>query len=539
MKNEKQRMPNVLILHSDQHSARALGCYGNKQVITPNLDRLARDGIKIDHAFTQNPICTPSRMCMLSGQYAHNIGYYGLMGEKPERLPNIFEYFKEQGYQTGAAGKLHTPAGWVSDHCDYVGDGYGFEHPVRPWNRRMEEGCQGLKGDDYSVYLAEHGLYEDRDDKILQEWFEQNEHRKGQCVDARFSRIPKEHSMEAWTAKCTNRFIDQCVKEEKPFCYWMTVPRPHQTYAPCKEFWDLYEGVDLELPPNAENDMHDRSAAAKATQENFQKNGDWMLFEPRNFEEARKRVLRGYYACVSQMDDAMGRVLDKLDELGIRENTIIVYTTDHGEFAGEHGMIEKAPGIGFGCVTRIPMIFSWKGKLKAGEARDSLVESIDILPTVCELAGLARPDWADGRSAVPVLRDDTGIRDIAVTENPNTKTIHTKRYKLTQYLPEFQGEDFGELFDMEQDPYELKNLYFDPAYQDVVQELRYKLYCWLVRTTRIKTANPTIPCTGLEKDVSGGMSWDLAPYYGVYDRDGRIGERFYRDLIQKGMRNYL
>ena len=319
----------------------------------------------------------------------------------------------------------------------------------------------------------------------------------------------------------------------------MTVPRPHQTYAPCREFWDLYEGMDLELPPNAGNDMHDRSAAARTTQENFQKNGDWMLFEPRDFDEARKRVLRGYYACVSQMDDAMGRVLDKLDELGIRENTIIVYTTDHGEFAGEHGMIEKAPGIGFGCVTRIPMIFSWKGKMKAGEVRDSLVESIDILPTVCELAGLARPDWADGKSAVPVLKDDTAIRDMAVTENPNTKTIHTKRYKLTQYLPEFQGEDFGELFDMENDPYELKTLYFDPGYQDVVQELRYKLYCWLVRTTRIKTANPTIPCTGREKDVSGGMSWDLAPYYGVYDRDGRIGERFYQDLIQKGMRNYL
>lgn len=534
-----KKMPNILILYSDQHSARTLGCYGNTQVKTPNIDKLAENGIKMNNAYTQNPICTPSRMCMLSGQYVHNFGYYGLMGEKPKDLPNIFEYLKEMGYTTGAAGKLHTPSGWVSDFCDDVGDGYGFEVPVKTWNRRREEGCQGLRGDDYSIYLAELDMHNHRDDKILHEWYEENKHSKGQCVDARISRIPKEHSIEAWTANFANSFIENSHKNNKPFCFWMTMPRPHQTYAPSKEFWDLYEGVDLELPPNAGNDMSNRSEAAKRTQHNFQYSQDWMAFEPKNFEEARKRVLRGYYACVSQMDDAVGMVISKLEELGIKEDTIIIYTTDHGEFAGEHGMIEKAPGIGFRCVTRIPMIFSWEGKLKKGEERTSLIESVDILPTVCELAGIEIPDWVDGKSAVKLLYDDTEIKDIAVTEQPNTKTIHTKKYKLTQYLPEFQGKDFGELFDFENDPYEMNNLYFDENYKDIIGDLRYKLYCWLVRTTRVKTANPTIPITGDEKDVSGGVSWDLAKYYNVYGRDGKIGRSFYEQLIAKGMINYL
>lgn len=537
--NRNHSKPNVLILYSDQHSCRTLGCYGNQQVKTPNLDALAAEGILMESAYAQNPICTPSRMCMLSGQYAHNTGYYGLMGETPEKLPTIFEHFKEQGYTTGVSGKIHTPSGWVSKYCDYVGDGYGFERFDNIWNRQNEEGCQGMKGDDYSVYLAEHGLYEKRDDKILQEWFEEYAHTRGQCVDARVSRIPKEHTIEAWSAKCANEFIEHAVEQNQPFCYWLTVPRPHQTYAPAREFWDLYEDIELKLPPNAENDMHLRSDAAKKTQQKFQKEMNWIAFGDKNFDEARRRVLRGYYACVSQMDDAIGQVIRKLDELGIRDNTIIVYTTDHGEFAGEHGMIEKAPGIGFGCVTKIPMIFSWRGHLPENERRKSIVESIDILPTLCSLSGVKDPDWVDGIDITDTLKTDLSLHEFAVTENANTKTIHTKKYKMTQYLPEYQGEDFGELFDMEKDPYELDNLYFKPEYQDVVQELRYQLYCWLVRTTRVKTVNPTCPLTGQEKDVSGGIPWELAGEYGVLGKDGKVGEKFYSSLIQKNMRNYL
>ena len=536
---ENKKKPNVLSLYSDQHSARTLGCYGNKQVKTPNLDRLAREGVLMQHAYTQNPICTPSRMCMLSGQYAHNTGYYGLAGEKPEQLPNLFGLLKEQGYMTGAAGKLHTPAGWVSDQCDYVADGYGYEVPLKPWNRHLEEGCQGLVTNDYTDYLARLGCYGDRDDKILQEWFEENQHKKGQCVDARYSRIPKEHTIEMWSANCANKFIEQADQEQKPFCFWLTMPRPHQTYAAAKEFWDLYEGIELELPPNYDDKMEHRSSAAKDTQRKFQMDKDWIAFGDKDFDAARKRVLRGYYACVSQMDDAVGTVLNKLEELGIRENTLIIYMTDHGEFAGEHGMIEKAPGIGFRCVTQIPMIFSWKGRLPENEVRDEIIESVDILPTICSLSGIMMPDWVDGKDALELIESGRAIHDFAVTENPNTKTIHTKKYKLTQYLPEFEGQEFGELYDIEADPYELKNLYFEPEYEKVVQDLRYQLYCWLIRTSRVKTAHPTIPDTGNEKDVSGGISWDLADYVGRYGKDGKVGEAFYQELIKKNMKNYL
>lgn len=535
----KKKKPNVLILYSDQHSARALGCYGNKQVHTPNLDKLAQEGVKLEHAYTQNPICTPSRMCMLSGQYVHNFGSYGLMGQAPNFLPTIFSHYKNAGYATGMAGKTHIPTGWVTKDCDYIADGYGFEQACTLETLVNVEGCQGMINDDYSKYLDELGLRECRDDKILQEWLELYGHDRGQGLDARPSRIPKEHSIEAWSAKCTNEFIKNAVEEDKPFCFWMTVPRPHQTYAPSKEFWDLYEDIDIELPPNAENDMRLRSVAAQDTQRSFKTTSDWTIFPSDDYKEARKRVLRGYYACVTQVDDAIGNVMQHIENLGIREDTIIVYTTDHGEFAGEHGMIEKAPGIGFGCVTRIPMIFSWRNHLPEKVIRESIVESIDIFSTLCELCGIEEPNWVDGISMKDTLEKDISLHQYAVTENIHTKTIHTDKYKLTQYLPEFQGEDFGELFDMEADPYELRNLYFDSDYQGVIQDLRYKLYCWLVRSTRVVNANSMCPVEDLQSGGIRGVPWELNKEFGMVDEDGKIGHKFCDYMIKKGMRNYL
>lgn len=530
------KKPNILLLYSDQHNSRVLGCYGNNEIKTPNLDKLAEEGIRFNNAYTQNPICTPSRICILSGQYVHNFGNYGLMGRAPMHLPHLFKHFKRYGYMTGMAGKTHTPTGWLTPDCDFVGDGYGFEIPVTKWNVDKEEGCQGMNHDSYTHYLSQKGLGKDRDDKILQEWYELYQHNHGQGVDARSSRLEEDETIEAWSADQAIKFIEKAQEEDKPFCFWMTVPRPHQTYAPAKKFWDMYDEDKLTLPPNSENTMEGRHISARKTQKGFQESEEWRIFEPKDWESSRRRVLHGYYANVSQVDDAMGRVLDKLDELGIRENTIIVYTSDHGEFAGEHGMIEKAPGIGFRCVTRVPSIWSWKGHLQEGETRDALVESIDFLPTVSKLAGIPLPNWVDGCDISSVLEKDDDVRDIAVTENAVTKTIHTKKYKFTQYLPEMNnGKDFGELYDIEKDPWELKNLYFDKEYENVKNELRYKLYCWLVKTTRNVTVNPKAPS---EDWVKGwDRSWEIADE--LYDDDGKIGFDFIKRYIDKGWMNYL
>lgn len=519
------KKPNILLLFSDQHSARVLGCYGNKEVHTPNLDKLAKEGVVFTNAFTQNTICTPSRMCYMSGQYVHNFGFYGLMGKAPVNLPSIFSHFKKNGYTTGMAGKIHTPTGWLSKDCDYVADGYGYETPP---TKKNIDGLQGTKGDDYNKYLAKKGLKEKRDDKFID-----TKHKWSQGLDARFSNLGEDDTIEAWTAGRTVDFIEKSAKKNKPFCFWMTVPRPHQTYVPAEKFWDLYDESKLSLPPNSENDMKGRHISARQKQKGLQKNKAGRLFKPDDWESYRRRVLKGYYGCVSQVDDAIGRITDKLDELGIRENTIIVYATDHGEFAGEHGMIEKAPGIAFRCVTRIPYIWSWKGHLPENKRRDCLVETVDFLPTVCALAGIDKPDWVDGVDITSAIKKGKDLKDIAVTEAPLTKTLHTKRYKFTQYLPEMNNQkDFGELYDMKKDPWELKNLYFDEKHKRVVEELRLKLYQWLVKTTRNVTVDPLAP------DLKNGWTpWDFAE--GLKGKDKKVGFDIAEKAIKKKYLNYL
>lgn len=538
MAGTTKKLPNILLLYSDQHNARVLGCYGNSEVKTPNLDKLALEGVRFTNAYTNNPICTPSRMCIMSGQYVHNFGYYGLMGRKPQNLPHIFQYLKKSGYMTGMAGKIHTPRGWLSDYCDYVGDALGQEALKSNYSTLNLPGAI-RNTSEYSLYINGLGLGDKTKGKTLDSIYNKDGKQNPKGLDSTYSQIPAEHSCEAWTANVTNAFIEKANEEGKPFCFWMTLQKPHQPYTPAKEFWDMYDESKLTLPPNSENNMEDRYEGARSTQEKWQKSGDWRAFQPDDWESTRRRVLRGYYANVTQVDDAVGRVLTKLDELGIREDTIILYTTDHGEFAGEHGMIEKAPGIGFKCVTNIPFIWSWKGHLPENMVCDSLAESVDFLPTVCSLAGIPAPDWVDGKDISNALVNGEDIRDVAVTENPYTRTIHTKKFKLTQYIPDMcEGKDFGELYDIEKDPWEMENLYFKPEYQQVVQELRYKLYCWLVSTSRFITVNPTIPGAH-DNDPLHGKSWDEADRSDIYNEDRKIGIDFCSNMILRKITHYL
>lgn len=527
---------NVLILYSDQHHAGSLGCCGNPYVKTPNLDRLAEEGVLLERAYTQNPICTPSRMSFLSGLYPHNLGYYGLMGEAPENIPTLFTYFKKAGYRTGAAGKTHTPCGWISKDLDFLADAYGYEIPRLRCQDRFAEGVQGIALNEYSLDLAKEGLLDQRDDKIYPEWFSLHRHDAGQGLDGSYSSLDEEHTAEAWTAKKTIEFLEEHIRKEKnderPFFFWMTVPRPHQTYRPAKKFWDMYEDP-IPLPENADDRMEGRHPAAAAKKAYFKESTEWMSFEPKTYEAARQRVLRAYYANVTQADDAFGRVLDYLDEKGLRENTLVLYLSDHGEFAGEHGMIEKAPGIAFHCVTHVPAIISFPKLLPQNCRRQGLAESVDWFSTLCEICDIDLPDHVFSKSLLPLLQRGEEVNAYAFTENAFSKTIHSPDYKLTVYLDEAnQGRRFGELYDLKNDPGEMKNLFFEEDRKVLVHELSYELLLWLIRTSRVKTINPSVlSASGLDGD------WDIGGEF--YADDGFVKNSFIEDMIKRGSLNYF
>lgn len=494
---QKQPRPNILIIKSDQHNARCLGVNGHRQVKTPNLDALAKDGINFTRAFVQNPICTPSRMCYLTGQYAHNHGIYGLTQHNSvffsQALPSMFSEFKKFGYHTGIVGHVHVPDEWLQPHC------YQY--------RNMYP--DGSDGGPYVDYLRVHDLLDKRDEFLKG---------VGQTYDACASKLSFEDSPDGYILRSFHEFVDD-LPADQPFFYQMDPLHPHQCWIPVKEFWDMYEGVELELPPSADEDLSGKPPNQARTLEAFH-NYPW-LFEPKTYEAGRLRKLQGYYGCISQVDHMVGLTLKKLREIGREENTIVIYCTDHGDFALEHGFVEKAPGISYDAILRTPMIWRWPaGGFDTGSIVSELIESVDVFPTVCSLLGVQPPDTIDGVDISPMLKGDTKpVKEFVIAEFPLSRTIRTKEWKLCHRPRGMykEKEDIGELYHVSEDPWEMKNLYDDPKHSDIREELRRKLFDWTQMTTR-----------------HGGM-WPP----NSSGADGKTTTTRLRELIDAGEVNYL
>ena len=515
-----KKMPNVLFILSDQHNARFLSCKGHPDVKTPNLDRLAKEGVRFDNAICQNPICTPSRVSYASGQYCHNHGYYGLSGPKPMGLPSIFGHFRQAGYVTGAIGKIHCPAYWVEQDTDHFKEVYA--------------GCSIGNKSAFADYLKKKGLLELRDDD---EYPEQKGIQDWSSKDGRASNLKYEDSVEGWVAAESIRFMERSVKGDRPFYLQMSLARPHQVYSPSEPFWSMYDESKISLPPNADHDMKGKPPHMKRVVEWF-RTTEWTLFEPKTFEAGRLRKLHGYLGCVSQVDHAVGQVVQWLDENGLGENTIVVYGSDHGDYGCQFGLMEKAPGICSDAVTRIPFIWRWKGHFKAGHVAQEIVESVDLAITLCGLAGLEPFETSDGEDLKPLLDGKhKELHKIGVTEMPWSKSVRKGKYRLVRYTEDMfeksvfgdEGYDeaFGELYDLEADPWEMKNLFFDPKYADVVEEINSDLLEWLITTTRPATVHPPVPLKGKQSRTE---------YRHSVNSDGKVDP----DLMHKNTRrNYL
>jgi arylsulfatase A-like enzyme len=493
-------LPNILFIVADQHNAKVLGHCGHANVRTPHLDGMAAEGVSCRNAITQNPICTPSRVSFLSGQYCHNHGYYGLSGPNPGGLPNVFGHFRQAGYTTAAIGKIHCPAYWVEDQTDVFHETCG---------------CSiGGRSPAYSRFLHACGKAELEDHVALTEFGD----RGRQSMEGRPSQLSFDESQEGWIANTAIDTMRQAADRGQPFLVHASLPRPHQCTAPSQEFWDLYEGVDLELPPNADYDMADKAPNLRRSAEHWRR-GEWTLFEPSGFEAGRRRKLRGYLGAVSQVDHAVGRMLGFLRAQGLADNTIVVYSADHGDYACEHAIMEKAPGICSDAITRVPMIWWGGGRMAAGHVASELVELVDISTTLCALSGVAPMETADGVDISPLLAGGSGERHAAAgTEFAWSKSLRQGRYRYVHYPPQMFAEEhpdgFCELYDLEADPWEMHNLSRDPAYADTVAMMRHELLNWLITTARPATVHPC--------PVSSLNSQRRERYHHVVNADAKI-----------------
>ena len=505
--------PNIIFILSDQHNAKVLGHKGHANIKTPNLDRLAEEGIRFDNAITQNPICTPSRTCFLSGQYAHNHGIYQLNGPQPAKLPNMLGTFRKAGYRTAAIGKIHCPEYWVEDQCDTFVE--------------TAPGCSIGGATEYMAYIHEKGLVEEH--RI-------SEGRKGyvgQCLDGYQSPLDYRSTPEGFIVTKGIEFMKESREKESPFISHLSFPRPHQTYAPTKEFWDMYNESEIEMPPNWQWDMNGKAPHLIQTRQGVLDNVDRISIDGSDdYEALCRRKMRGYLGNISMMDHAVGEILDYVDEAGIADKTIVVYSADHGDYACEHGVIEKAPGICSDAITRIPYIWRVPGITKAGHMSKELVETVDVYPTLCMLAGLEFPETADGADITSLLKGDSGpVHDVSVTEFAWSKSLRKGDWRYVYYPREMFSKEypdgFGELYNIADDPWEMNNLFFDGAHTEKRHELERELMDWLVTTTRVVGTNGT-------RDMH--IAQGVTRYNVTTHADGKIG---YRQLKRIEHKNYL
>jgi arylsulfatase A-like enzyme len=448
-----------------------MGCEGHPQAITPSMDRLARAGVRFTAAYTQNPICTPSRVSIFSGQYCHNHGYFGLSGPRPAALPSFFSHFRAHGWRTAAIGNIHTPddpRNWLEPHLDL------FDDTFVSVDGKAEETA-------WYRDLKQRGLYEDED-------FHLGDVHPELFKEGMPSRLAFDDSQEGWSVRRAIRFMDECGGQ--PFCMQVSLERPHQVFYPTRCFWDLYPD-DLALPPTLYQDPAGRPGHFRAAYEDFRRYRS--ALEPADFESVARRLWHGYLACVTQVDHALGLLLAHLEHTGLAERTIVVYHADHGGYAGTYGIQEKAPGIPSEAVCRVPFIWRVPG-VTGGAVCGELVESVDLAPTLAALCGLPPMESADGMDLSALLRGGgQPLRQVAVTEHPWSKALRWKNWRFVHYQRAmFSGQDVGELYDLAQDPTESRNLYGDPAHRAVVEECRRFLLEWLIGTTRVTTVWPAV-----------------------------------------------
>ncbi|MFA5689246.1 MAG: sulfatase-like hydrolase/transferase [Kiritimatiellales bacterium] len=461
---------NILWLMSDQHNANCMGVAGHPDVRTPNLDRIAKNGVLFNRAYTNNPVCAPARCTLMSGQYVKTHGISGNVVRDVHSIsPNVARLFRENGYETGLVGKAHLPAHWIRDGFEFFrfsdltdADSYKPQ-TCHYFNDLIEAGIADLY--DHGGIVPGHP---DRGDKAF------------------VSELPEEFSLEAWTGRKGVEFLEQR-NREKPFFLKVSFQRPHNPFSPPESRAHDYNPEMLTLPENAVDYLERGFAGKPQFMRDYTAVRDGSGYPYRSTDSTDLRVqMAAHFTLITMLDEAIGAVLKKIEEQRELENTVIVYTADHGDFAGEHGMTLKNFGI-YESIHRIPFILAGPG-IPKGKTIDAIIENTDFYPTLTALAGIENEKGIDGRSVLPEAEGRRNGHEFTVCEwdfiapQDAVYAVRDDQFRFVHY--DTMPED-GELYDCKNDPGELNNLFSDPDYQNVREKMEARLKEYRANTNRV------------------------------------------------------
>jgi arylsulfatase A-like enzyme len=454
--------PNVLFIAVDDLRPE-LGCYGKQFIQSPNIDALARSGVRFTRAYCQQAVCGATRNSLLTGLRPDTTGIYGNTTSFRQVFPDLValpEHFKNNGYQSIGLGKIfhqNDARSWSEPWIAAPGMVWLRPENIAAQNRRREEAlAKGLSGTQLGrVARGPAAEWADLPD---------NAYPEGAMTD---------------TAIETLRRI-----KDRPFFLAVGFIRPHLPFNCPKKYWDLYDRSEIRLPPNGQPPQGSPEYALTSWGE--LRNYDRIPAKGPLSEEQALELIHGYRACVSYVDTLIGRLLDELDRLDLDEKTIVILWGDHGWKLGEYGAWCKHTN--FELDTHVPMIVRAPGARGNGRACDGLVEFLDIYPTLCDLAGLPLPEHLQGTSFVPLLNDpDRPGKDVAISQYPRGNvmgySMRSDRYRFTTWLNRKDPSDVAaiELYDHQNDPGENTNVAGDPKYSETVSRLQAQLATLILR----------------------------------------------------------
>ncbi len=450
--------PNILWYCTDQQRFDTIGALGNELVKTPTIDRLVDEGVAFTHAYCQSPICTPSRSSFMTGLYSTRLHNTRNGNDTfPDTPPLISKLIADAGYDCGMIGKFHLQSSGKRTE-PRLDDGFSF------WKFSHAPRDDWDQGHDYADWVSARGgdLNSLRDDP---------------------DRVPTELHQTTWASEMALEFIDKERSTDEqgnnqPWMLNINVYDPHPPFIPPKSYADQYDPQQMPGPYFQPSDIEQQQ---KLSEIDFQD-------EVRSPEEhAAKEKQALYYAMIAQIDDQFARILKKLEDTGQRDNTVIIFTSDHGETLGDHGLMYKGCRFYEGLV-RVPLIFHWPSQIAKNVQSNALVELLDMSATILELAGVEIPSYFQGESLLPILQQKKSpdhqrdfVRceyfdalDSHFTGGTGTfATMHrTSRYKLSIY----HDHQLGELYDLEEDPWEFNDLWDSPDHREIKQQLIWESF---------------------------------------------------------------
>ena len=475
--------PNILMICTDQQRYDALGCYGNDHISTPNVDELANDGVLFEQCYVQSPVCAPSRASLLTGRYVSSHGLWANGVELPANRPLFTRNLADAGYDCGLIGKLHLAPCFGGRTEARQDDGYRFFEWAHDPSHRSPENA-------YHRWLRERfpDLYAAALD---------NPRRPGPepigTGPLGFDTMPTEAHYSHWVAERTIDFLERERDPAKPFFLSVNFYDPHHPFLAPQEYLDRYDASTLPRPAGSPADLTNRpeilSQVSRASYAGHSRG-----FADFTGEEIQE-VVRAYYAMVSLIDDEVARILATLSVHNLADETLVIFTSDHGEMLGDHGVLLKGPMLYEGAV-RVPLILRWPGQLPDGERRTDLVEWIDLCATILDAAGAPPLPGDQGMSLLSLARGeaDAQTRGWAFCEyrdsgHPYDPPVHATmlrhdHFKLIVHHgpPSADRTRTGELYDLADDPREERNLWDDPSHADIKVDLERYLNDVLVAT---------------------------------------------------------